>query len=297
MNDLVARLRIGAILLAGLMALAGTGYPQTRASLSIESDAAGHQTASKKKSKQELVQEAAARRAEWERRAPLVLVHERNPWTESDGPTLALYPDGTLIYWSPAEHGGVFRTARLSQEQIDEFISRVDSEEFRLQQPAPAFDFSSDAARSVITVRRPGQPSKCFGLLGSLRGQRKFSPNFSPRLRAALEFLAMYEHPQAVEWIPERIEVALWPAPESTQPDLVWPAELPGLEAGIHASSDESYALCLTREQYALLEPLLESRAPGQAFHVGNRRRIVYVRCAFPHERQFATLDEHKYQK
>ena len=281
MNHLVARLRIGAILLAGVMVLAGTGYPQTPASPSIESDA-GHQTASKKKSKQKFRQEAGAQRDEWEKRAPLVLVHERNPWTESDGPTLALYPDGMLIYWSPAEHGGVFRTARLSQGQIDEFISRADSEEFRGQQPAPAFDLSSDAPRSLITVRRQGQPSKCFGLLGSLRGQRQFSPNFSPQLAAALEFLATYEHPQAVEWIPERVDVALWPAPKSTQPDLVWPSELPGLKAGIHNSSDGSYTLFLTREQYAVLRPLLESKAPGQAFHVGKRRWAVYVHYAFP---------------
>jgi hypothetical protein len=288
MNHLVARLNIGATLLAGLVALAGAGYPQTPASLSIESDA-GHQRASKKKSKQELAQQAAAQRDEWEKRAPLVFVHETNPWTESDGLTLALYPDGTLIYWSPAEHGGVFRTAGLSQEQIDEFISRADSKEFRGQQPAPAFDLSSDAPRSFIAVRRQGQPSKCFGLLGSLRGQRQVSPNFSPQLRAALEFLATYEHPEAVPWIPERIDVTLGPAPKSTQPDLVWPSELPGLKAGIHNSSDGTYALRLTRDQYALLQPVLESKTPGQAVHLGNGRWTVYVHYPFPYEGQFVS--------
>jgi hypothetical protein len=257
----------------------------------------------KKLTKEEREQQAAAllKAREEARRAlenlmPLVSVEESNPWTGDGGSILALYADGTLIYWLPHERGGQYRIAQLSDAETSEFFKRVDTDALPLmdlKSYAPPFlrqsyPIALDAATCTIHVRRPDRTQRYLSFFGSLHGAaRGTTKGQSPEIISVLNFLASYEHPNATEWVPENVEITLWPAMKTEQPTIAWPVELPGLAAAQFNKEDGSYTLLLTREQYAQLRPILDAKI-GQNFRIGEKLWRVYVYFPFPHMMSFS---------
>ena len=140
-------------------------------------------------------------------------------------------------------------------------------------------------ACSCDTGANLGERSGCSDRLrGSSRGLARGQ---SPKLKAALDFLAAYEHPQAVEWVPELVIVSLWPSEKSDGPDLLWPAGLPTLEAASKNEEEGSYRFYLSRTQYEVLRPVMEGAKSGQKFDIANRLWRAYVHYPFPDELQF----------
>lgn len=226
--------------------------------------------------------------ADWETRYPLVAVRERNPWIGSDALTLALYPDGTLIFWKPDKNAplrGSFHSVQLSPDEVSDFVSRVDVSGFQPSSKRLLPNVATlDTASFSVLVRRPGElpPRFAFGL-GSLHTPPG-PPRDSPELQEALRFLATYDNSGATEWIPEMVEVTLAPAPKASGPERPWPANLSGLEAATHNPTDDSYALQLSRAQYLELNPIRESGAQVPVFLIGGNKFHIDVRFFFPHE-------------
>lgn len=240
-----------------------------------------------KKKKEEKRAPSVVQVSYWGKDMPVVMVREENPWTGGSGPTLALYPEGKIIYWSPKAGGGEFHTAQLSEPEKLEFLNRVGVDALPLDgtSNSPGLNYLwLDAATYTVILRSPDRPWRSFANVGSLRGAwRGQAAGVSAELGAVLDFLATYRHPMEDVWVPETVEVTLWPMEKGDGPVLPWPAGLPTLNAARKDPEEGSYILVLTREQYANIRPMLDHPQRGQRWRLDGKLWLVNVAYRFPH--------------
>jgi hypothetical protein len=223
---------------------------------------------------------------------PLVLLdeHENTNWADVSFTTLALYPDGTIIYWDADDRvplKGKYLTARLPADEARAFVSQFEGNHAPASYNFPRVTIISDPDFSTfhLLVREAGEfpPRDVFGSY-LLRLTGKFGD--SRGIPEALRFLASFHYSPATEWTPEVVEVNLLPlhGKKTDAPVVSWPAELPQLESAESDPGGESYRIRLSCEQFLRLKPLLDSRTPRQPFVLSGKTFSVRVRYLFPHQ-------------
>lgn len=220
---------------------------------------------------------------------PLIVMLEADPWLMvigSDSPRFALYDDGTVIY---REAKG-FKTVRLTADARTALIDRVKPE--ALAAAAGFHDLASgvsDQPTTYFFIYGSGKP-RMVGVYGQLRDAHPRT-SLPPAIKATYDVLSGYRHDGATDWLPDMIEVMIWPYEYAPEASIIWPKGWPGLDDPKTVKRREgAYSLHLPATQYPALVAFLRTRNQKGAVEIDGRKWAASYRFPFPRERSWLAL-------
>jgi len=223
---------------------------------------------------------AAARKAN--EPVPILVLLESDPWASvigSDSPAFALYEDGTIIRRTATGFG----TTRLTRTELERFLAGLD-----LAAIAPLYgryraaDASDQPEHSLLVYR--GEEPVFVSVYGSLEQDdvRSSIPN---AIVAVYDKLSAFEHSPSRDWLPETIEVMIWPKKYAPGPSIRWPEGWPALnDPHTVARGDDSFSIFLPSTRLAELRAFLERRSAKGAIEIDGRKWAAGIRFPFPQE-------------
>lgn len=212
---------------------------------------------------------------------PLVVLVETEPWAmviDSDSPRFALYSDGLVIY----RHGREYRSVRLGDEERRVLLASLDVESLACFTGGHGNTAVTDQPYHNLFLGRGGPLS-----LVSVYGAR-FDPSaVPPPVAAANARLAAFDHPGAHTWLPERIEVMIWPYEYAPDASIDWPADWPGLNSEHAVRRGDAYSIFVPAADRQRLIAFLGTRRERGAVRIGGRKWAASIRLPFPMERMW----------
>jgi len=231
---------------------------------------------------------------------PILVVVEHNPWLMvigSDSPTFALYDDGSVIWRGdnptpeePFLHGVTPSAAAARREIIPYDLARF-ADHYTLS------DWSDQPTTVIWT------PRKRISIYGHWRRVTDRKPESDPRLqaifdeevrraaslpaelRATLLRIDEQRKHKGDAWLPERVEVMLWPYDHAPEESVPWPEGWPDLSAATTVKrGSDSYSVIVPAAKLAPLRELLALRRPKGALLVEGRKMSAAFRFPFPGE-------------
>ncbi|MCB1864905.1 MAG: hypothetical protein KDG50_05705 [Chromatiales bacterium] len=232
---------------------------------------------------------------------PVIVWIQTSPWASvigADSPRLAIYEDGTVIR-QDVRNGDEsnFRQSRLPPERLGQILGAIRSlGDFsvvrRHYNLAPSI---SDAPKTRFYLDLDGQPliSTVEGLVAGHAPRRAVSPLFrGPHPAEPPEvLLALHEYLQGLrfddesDWVPDYIEVIVWPYDHAPDTSIRWPPNWPGLDSPQTIRLRDGYSIFLKGAQIANLEAFLATRKPKGAVEIAHRKFAVSWRPVFPRQR------------
>ena len=240
-------------------------------------------------------------------RRPLLVMVAQDPWLMvigSDSPAFALYDDGLLIYRQrPADRKAPYRSLVLGTEERKQLLSTMFTGEpfpFRelddgyevtqtTDQPLTTVYTWLDGERRAVTVYglNPRPPEKRWAGMSEEERQDLVK---GPRAKTPQPFLRVFDHlidyrdARAEPWLPERVEVMVWPFDSKMDP-LAWPEKWPDLDHPTTRKRGEAYSIYLEVERLENLRALLRKRQMTQAILINGKKWAISYRFPFPGER------------
>jgi hypothetical protein len=221
---------------------------------------------------------------------PLFVLIEYNPWAMvigADTPTLALYDDGTVIYWRKEGRGGKYVSAKLADSEVSQVLEKVNPQTFTsLESRYEPAGGISDAPETVMVLRKKDGTHKGVYVYGSIRRADDGSyPRGVPNLVADIfHFATTYDNPKATEWLPDYIEVIVWPYEYAPDKDLVWPKGWPDLSDPRTVKNGDGYSIYLEKARFEELKAFLAKRRERQAVRISGKKWAIDARLPFPNE-------------
>lgn len=217
---------------------------------------------------------------------PKVILLERNPWLMvigSDSPAFALYEDGEAIYRTKSGYKSVTLDPAETMALLDGIGFSALPALARRYDLAPN---TSDMPTEVIATFDGVKPSiiSVRGLLKDL-GPNTVVPN---AVTTAYDRLSSFTHPKARDWLPEKVEVMIWPYEYAPDRSIIWPKEWPGLDSPDTVKRGEkSYSLYVPSGMLDDVRQFLGKRRTKGAVEIGGRKWAVSLRLPFPYERSW----------
>jgi hypothetical protein len=221
-------------------------------------------------------------------RHAIVLLYEHNPWAMvlgSDSPTFAMYDDGLVIFARTNQEGRPeYASVILSEKERADFLAALPVKQFNELRHEYELDLMTDQPTTVLSV---GDKTglKSVRVYGNLRrSARENDP------RAFIEIyrkLKSFADARAVRWMPERIELMIWPYENAGEP-LPWPKNWPDTAHPTtkkRGTSKDSinYSIYLMHAQYERLRKQVESKS-ADALLINNHKWAFSFRFPFPNE-------------
>lgn len=214
---------------------------------------------------------------------PLVVLLEQDPWLMvigSDSPRFALYDDGTVIYRTDAG----YKWVKLDATERAALAARLDIGVLSCNAGYHALSAASDQKTENL-ILFGNDRRVVLSIYGSL-DDGEVRSMLPPSLIDTYDALAHFDHPRARGWLPERIEVMLWPYPHAVEAPVAWPKRWPGLhDSGTIARHEDSYSVFLPSARRDELIAFLRSRKPRGAIEIEGRKWSAGIRYPFPGER------------
>ncbi len=214
---------------------------------------------------------------------PLVVLLESDPWAEvigSDSPRFALYVDGTVIQ----KTANGFSTVRLTGEELDRFLDRLDLEALAPSHGRFEVENATDQPEQDLLVYRTAKPV-FVSVYGSLE-DRDVRAKIPREIAAAYDMLTKFRHPGSRTWLPENIEVMIWPYDHAPEPSVRWPREWPGLsDPQTIRRGEDSFSLFMPSSKLAELRGFLKRRNEKGAVEIDGKKWAASIRFPFPHEK------------
>lgn len=213
-----------------------------------------------------------------------------NPWAMvigADTPTFALYDDRTIIYWKKEGRAGKYMSAKITDSEMSQVLEKINSREFysleKRYEPAHGI---TDQPESVMVLRRDDGSYKGVYVYGSIRRKDDGTyPKGVPSLLSDIfQFVTTYDNARASEWLPEHIEVMIWPYDYAPDKDLVWPKGWPDLSDPETVKNGDLYSIYLSKALFEELKAFLAQRRERQAVRISGKKWAVAVRLPFPDE-------------
>jgi hypothetical protein len=220
---------------------------------------------------------------------PLVVLVEYDPWAMvvgSDTPRLALYDDGVVIYRTAAGH----HVAKLDRDEIEALRASLKPEELNRLAGSYRVSNATDQPTTDLVLRTGSNYAhvSVYGALDSAEAESAVPSG----IIAAYERLAAFERPDAVPWLPEAVEVMIWPYEYAPDESIVWPAEWPGINHPDTRQRGDSYSLYVPVSLYPDLRNFLRTRRQRGAVLIEGRKWIAQVRLPFPGEDRWMSAPE-----
>jgi hypothetical protein len=224
---------------------------------------------------------AAARRSDLP--APLVVSLVKDPWTAvigSDSPSFALYEDGTVIQRN--ETG--FSTTQLSEAEREQLLERLDLQALAKSYGHFEANDSTDQPNEVLLVYQEQKPV-FISVYGSLRNDA-VRARVPEAVVSAHDVLSAFRHPQSRSWLPQDIEVMIWPYEYAPAPSIKWPKAWPDLsDAKTIQRREGAFSIFMPSAKLEALRAFLRQRREKGAVEIGGRKWSVSIRFPFPHEK------------
>lgn len=147
---------------------------------------------------------------------PVLVLLERDPWLRvigSDSPSFALYEDGTVI----KRNGEVFVSTRLTAHAHQRIVDAIQIEALRPFYGHFQVTERTDQITEQLLVYHGSKPV-FISVYGSLQEPEVRSKVPQP-IVAAFDTLKGFKPSEGKTWLPEKIEVMVWPyvyAPEAS---------------------------------------------------------------------------------
>lgn len=215
---------------------------------------------------------------------PVLYLFERDPWLMvigSDSPIFCLYDDGSVIVATESKNllEG-FKKAQWDSEKVAEFLKDIDFEALNKNHGTmvSASDYT-DQPRNELIFQYKGE-MKITGVYGALGGEA--------REAAPKAFFAVYDKIKSLKlddaeiWLPEKIEVMIWPYEYSPEEPLIWPQGWPDLNDKATEKRGDSYSLFLEKEKFVPFLELYVKRRQKQALLINEKKWAVAFRIPFP---------------
>jgi hypothetical protein len=211
---------------------------------------------------------------------PLVVLVESNPWAMvigSDSPRFALYSDGVVIYQTAAGYHSV----KLSETESKELQAALDVGALACALgDYKTTDWTDQNTESLFIGR--GGALAAISVYGD-----PASSKVPSAMRSAYARLSRFDRSDARPWLPENIEVMVWPYEYAPDASIVWPREWPGLDSPNTVRRGDSYSIFLPSVDYARLIAFLKGRRGKGAVEIGGRKWAAAIRMPFPQEMEW----------
>jgi hypothetical protein len=211
---------------------------------------------------------------------PIVVLLENDPWAMvigSDSPSFALYEDGTIIQRTATGFG----TTRLTGAELESFIKGLNLDAIApLYGGYEAEDATDQPTQDLLIYR--GEKPVFVSVYGSLKRPevRSKIPN---AIVAVYDRLSEFEYSPSRDWLPEDIEVMIWPFENARGPSVPWPEQWPGLDDPNTVRRGDSFSIFMPSTRLAELRAFLELR-DSQAIELDGRKWAASIRFPFPQE-------------
>lgn len=193
----------------------------------------------------------------------------------ADSPRFALYSDGLVIY----RHERELKSVRLTIEERRALLASLNVEALAC--------FTGSHGNTAVT----DQPyhNLFLGQGGPLSLVSVYAARFDPSavpptVAAANARLAAFDHPGARPWLPERIEVMIWPYEYAPDASIDWPADWPGLDSEHAVRRGGGYSLFVPATHRERLIAFLRTRRERGAVQIGGHKWSASLRYPFPME-------------
>ena len=222
---------------------------------------------------------------------PHVVLLERDPWRTvvgSDSPTFVLYSDGLAIFRTSnasSSRSGYLST-RLSSAEYQAFISSISPKAMANLAASYMAASSTDQPNNELHVWLNGR-RKSVSVYGALRRDAE------ARSKTPADFLRVFDaitkfSAEASPWLPDYIEVLIWPFDYSAEQPLQWPEGWPPFEQARPRGREGLHQLFLEAKHFDRLNELINSLNPKQAVSLANRKWAISYRLALPQENAWA---------
>jgi hypothetical protein len=209
-----------------------------------------------------------------------VVLVETEPWAMvigADSPRFALYGDGLAIY----RRGNEYRSVRLTERERETLLADLGIESLACHIGNYGDQAISDQSESNLFIGRGG-PLSLISVYGVVRSSSTPAP-----VVAADQQLAAFDHPDALPWLPERIEVMIWPYEYAPEASITWPSGWPGLDSEYAVRRGDGYSIFVPAADFARVIEFLRSQRPRGAVEIGGRKWAASIRLPFPMERMW----------
>ncbi len=223
--------------------------------------------------------------------APLFVLVGQNPWRlvlGSDAPTLAIYDDGVVIF----QHRTGFKSVKLDASELEQLKQRLGF--VTLPTFAKHYELVNftDATTSIFYVFNGPIPA-VISIYGPLRADVVSingkvvdqTVSLAPEpLITAFDVANAFDHPRAKAWLPDRVEVAIWPYEYAPDASIFWPKKWPGLDHPTTVRTADGYDLYLPSTELPDLKRFLSSRRERGAIEIEGKKWSADLRYPFPKE-------------
>jgi hypothetical protein len=216
------------------------------------------------------------------------MLTEFNPWAMvvgSDSPTFVLYENGTVIY----QKNGTYVSAKLTPAEVGAFINGLGRSNLTKLKDSYTISERTDQPTNVLLVRTDDMNYKKISIYGNIRSLKTKSAEAVPLpddLTGALRRVLKYDSANSTVWMPEYLEVMIWPFEYAKGKAADWPTCWPGLADQKTIKRKNTYSIFIPKSQYEELKKFMAQLKPTQAVRIDNKKWAVSTRFPFPHELQ-----------
>jgi len=228
---------------------------------------------------------------------PLFVVKGQSPWSMalgSESPTFALYDDGRVIY----QRGQGFKSVRLNPRERSRLVNRLGLAE--LPKFAKHYEVApfTDANTHIFYVFGAPRPS-VISVYGELRLRaveidgkpaNKLVSVVPAPLVTAYDVANAFDHPKAAAWLPEKVEVYVWPYEYAPEPSIHWPRSWPGLSDQTTSKRGDGYSLYVPSGELPALQRFLATQRERGAVEIDGKKWSASLRYPFPKEELWERL-------
>jgi len=212
-----------------------------------------------------------------------VLLQKSGGWLGERTVELALYEDGTLIYWSHDYRE--YRTVQLNSAERVRLVNRVlqyPSLSPRTRDfPVSRSSLALDGYQTTLQVRLPG----AYHCLAASPDEP--ADGEASSLRAiqgeVLKFLREYQDARALPWIPETVILEFSRVAKGHREEFAWRDDWPHPESG-KCSSELGCTVAVTRSRFEEMKQVLWAKRGNQAARIDGKLWFVDVAFPMPHE-------------
>ena len=240
---------------------------------------------------------------------PIAILIQTNPWLMvigSDVPRVALYEDGQLIYLVKEKGASAhYLYKQFTEAELLAVKGRLAScGDWHNCKDYYDLVPGTDQPETQIYMDIDGQQivTRIYGLtttgasLPAFRatGGEHWSDTLPESLVRLHEYLTQLDCADAKEWIPQYVEVMIWPYDNAPDTSIQWPAEWPGVDSEDAIARGESYSIFMPGDKINDLRRFLATRKDHGAVEISGRKWSVSLRYVFPSEPVWWTAFQQK---
>lgn len=219
---------------------------------------------------------------------PIVILVESDPWLSvigSDSPSFALYDNRRVIFKHiTPDNKAEYRYVDLPEADYESLLSAFELNE-NLAELENDYDLttSTDETTQQIYLKL-SNGIKAFRIFGSLK-QEEDRAKAPQEIVALFDRIVAFEASHSQKWLPDKIEVMLWPYEYAPEPSILWPTKWPDL---MHAETKKrehgAYSIYIASEHLDEVKTFLSSRREKGAIEVNGKKWAASIRLPFPQE-------------